>query len=169
MITLILGGNKSGKSAFGLRLMNQAPGPRILLATGRAKDLPFRRQILEHRERRSPDIPVLEVGLDLPRSIIEAKEKYGCVLADSLDFWLFACRESGCGRDMVQALLDCLSGWDGGELILVSCEIGFSPLPATAEARGFVKALGELHQQVADLARTVYFVAAGLPLALKKA
>ncbi|WP_449241815.1 bifunctional adenosylcobinamide kinase/adenosylcobinamide-phosphate guanylyltransferase [Desulfovibrio sp.] len=167
MITLILGGNKSGKSAYALDLMKNMDGSGLLLATGRARDLSFRRQILAHRESRDPDIPVTEVGTDLPERMIRAKSEHPSVLVDSLDFWLFACREEG--LDRVPALLDVLDGWHGGNLILVSCEIGLGPLPAGAEARTFVRELGGLNQKVAALADTVIITVAGLPLTLKKA
>lgn len=167
MITLVLGGNKSGKSAFALDILDKAPRPAVFLATGRARDLCFRRQILAHRECRDPGIPVIEVGTDLPERLIRAKSEYPSVLVDSLDFWLFACREEG--LDRVPAFLQALDGWHGGNLILVSCEIGLGPLPASAEARTFVRALGDLNQKMATLADAVHFTVAGLPMTLKKA
>ncbi|HBE94518.1 MAG TPA: cobalamin biosynthesis protein [Desulfovibrio sp.] len=167
MITLVLGGNKSGKSAFALDLLAQGPGPSVLLATGRARDLHFRRQILAHRENRDPDIPVIEVGTDLPERMIRAKSEYASVLVDSLDFWLFACREEGLER--VPDFLTALEAWNGGNIVLVSCEIGLGPLPIGEEARAFVRELGGLNQNMAALAQVVYFTIAGLPLTLKKA
>lgn len=167
MITLVLGGNKSGKSAFALNLLAQGPGPSVLLATGRARDLHFRCQILAHRENRDPGIPVIEVGTDLPKRMIRAKSDYASVLVDSLDFWLFACREEGLER--VPDFLTALEAWNGGNIVLVSCEIGLGPLPVGEEARAFVRELGGLNQNMAALAQAVYFTVAGLPLTLKKA
>ena len=45
MITLVLGGNKSGKSDFALDLLAKEEGPALFIATGKAKDLEFREQI----------------------------------------------------------------------------------------------------------------------------
>jgi len=91
------------------------------------------------------------------------------VLVDSLDFWLYLCIQEQHEADLVQALLDILQHWKGPELILVSCEIGFAPLPGSSEARNFLKKLGRLNQAVAALAHEAHLVVAGLPLALKKA
>lgn len=169
MITFVLGGNKSGKSDYAMNLLNESPGPALFLATGKARDMSFRRQIAAHRERRDPSLPVVEVGWDLPRALLEAKKTYATVLVDSLDFWLYVCIQERHEEPLVEVFLDVLEKWDGGRLILVSCEIGFSPLPASSEARSFLKHLGRLNQAVAARADEAWLVAAGLPLALKKA
>ncbi len=168
MITLILGGNKSGKSARALNLLVQGPAPRVLLATGRARDLSFRQQILAHRESRDPDIPVIEVGPDLPERLNKAKDEYSSILVDSMDFWLFAACEEGCERTRVEAFMQTLEHFGPGRLILVSCEIGLGPLPLSREAREFVRRLGGLNQKMAALAHEVELVVAGQPLTLKK-
>ena len=169
MIALILGGTRSGKSDYALTRLRRAGGPRVLLATGRAADLAFRRQINDHRASRDPAVPVVEVGLDLPRAIDEAKVACKAVLVDSLDFWLFAADQAGRGRDGVGELLACLRGFSGAALFLVSGEIGLGPLPADEATRAFARALGALNLEAARLAHEVVLVTAGLPLVLKKA
>lgn len=169
MITFVIGGNKSGKSDYAMGLLGDAPGPALFLATGKACDLSFRRQIAAHRERRDPALPVVEVGWDLPRALLEAKKDYATVLVDSLDFWLYVCTRERHELELTEALLDVLRTWGAGRLILVSCEIGFSPLPGSSEARSFLKKLGRLNQAVAACADEAWLVVAGLPLALKKA
>ncbi len=105
----------------------------------------------------------------MPRALLEAKKDYAAVLVDSLDFWLYLCIQEQRETDLTQALFDILKAWKGPELILVSCEIGFSPLPGSCEARTFLKRLGRLNQAVAALAHEAHLVVAGLPLVLKKA
>ncbi len=169
MITFVIGGNKSGKSDFAMGLLERETGLKLFLATGQAKDMSFRQQIARHRDRRDPALPVVEVGWDLPRALLEAKKGHAAVLVDSLDFWLYLCIQEQREADLTQALLDILKTWNGPELILVSCEIGFAPLPGSSEARSFLKKLGRLNQAVAALAHEAHLVVAGLPLALKKA
>lgn len=169
MITFVIGGNKSGKSDYAMGLLESSPGPSLFLATGKAKDLSFRRQIAAHRERRDPALPVVEVGWDLPRALLTAMTDYQSVLVDSLDFWLYVCTQEQHEAQLTEALLDVLGCWKGGRLILVSCEIGFAPLPALSEARAFMRKLGRLNQEVAARADEAYLVVAGLPMALKKA
>lgn len=168
MITLVLGGNKSGKSAFALDLLENAAGPALFVATGKAMDLDFRRQILDHKQDRGPALPVLETGPDLPDILGTITKGYDAVLIDSLDFWLFSCIPDESEDQPVERLLDVLRVWQGPDLILVSCEIGLGPLPAGREARFFVRRLGRLNQAVARLADRVFLVCAGLPLTLKK-
>lgn len=169
MITFVIGGNKSGKSDYAMKLLEAEPGPALFLATGKAKDLSFRNQIAAHRERRDPALPVVEVGWDLPRALLEAKKDYKAVLVDSLDFWLYVCAQDGRDCELTEALLDVLRHSQDFRIILVSCEIGFTPLPASGEARTFLKKLGRLNQAVAALSHEACLVVAGLPLALKKA
>ena len=168
MITFVLGGNKSGKSDFALDLVAEADGPGLFIATGKARDLEFRQQIRQHRLERDPGLEVVEVSEDLPQALRQAKLSFPVVLADSLDFWLFACREAGQERERVDELLAALREWDDATLILVSCETGLGPLPVGSEARAFIRSLGALNQSVARLARRAYLVTAGLPLTLKQ-
>jgi len=168
MITLILGGNKSGKSDFALDLAAKGPQPTLFVATGKARDLEFREQIRRHRQSRGPGLEVAEVDTGLPRRLGQAKLNFPTVVVDSLDYWLFACREAGCEEEKSQEFMEVLNGWNDGELVLVSCEAGLGPLPAGSEVRAFIRSLGALNQSVARAADRVFLVAAGLPLTLKQ-
>lgn len=169
MLTFVIGGNKSGKSDFALRQLEEAGGRAVFLATGRARDLAFRRQIADHRDRRDPCLPVIEVGWDLPRALLAAVGEYDAILVDSLDFWLYVCAQEQHDAELVQQLLDVLDRRPKARMIMVSCEIGFAPLPGASEARSFLKKLGRLNQAIAARADEAYLVVAGLPLTLKKA
>ena len=168
MITLVLGGNKSGKSDFALDLLAGTPGPALFIATGKAKDLAFREQIRQHRLSRDPDLEVVEVDRGLPRTLGQAKLDFRAVVVDSLDYWLFACREAGSEEAMVGELLDVLADWNDTALVLVSCEAGLGPLPGGSGVRAFIRSLGALNQSAARAADRVFLVAAGLPLTLKQ-
>ncbi|MGE4299169.1 MAG: bifunctional adenosylcobinamide kinase/adenosylcobinamide-phosphate guanylyltransferase [Desulfovibrionaceae bacterium] len=175
MIRLILGGDKSGKSDLALQIFQQGPAPRCLLATGRAQDFGLRDQILDHRRRRTPDIPVRETGARLARELADlAAEGVRSILVDSLDFWLFTVAGADQEQTAVDAavgeLLDVLAslaGDDAPVVTVVSCEAGLGPIPANAATRAFVRGLGALNQAVASHSREVRLVVAGLPLPLK--
>lgn len=167
MITFILGGNKSGKSDYALDLFAGYSGEKCFIATGKARDMAFRRQIMEHRKGRDPSIPVLECGSDLDEVLMRAKEDYDHILVDSLDFWMFSCSEHVNGKRNIGEVIRILSEWNGPDVILVSCEVGLGPVPMTRELRGFVRSLGSLNRKIAAIADKAYLVAAGLPLALK--
>jgi len=168
MITLVLGGNKSGKSDFALDLLANEPGSGLFIATGKARDMEFRRQIQRHRKNRTPELAVLEVDRDLPQALQKAKLHFPTLLVDSLDYWLFAIRDSGCEEDKVKEFMAVLDELDSTNLILVSCETGLGPLPGSSEVRAFVRSLGALNQRIAVQADQVHLVVAGLPLTLKQ-
>ncbi len=168
MITLVLGGNKSGKSDFALDLLAKSATPALFIATGKAQDLDFREQIRAHRHSRSPKLEVLEVSTDLPQTLRQVKFDFPAVIVDSLDYWLFACREAQCETKKVQEFIDVMNEWNDTALILVSCEAGLGPLPGGSEVRAFIRSLGALNQSAAKAANQVFLVAAGLPLTLKQ-
>lgn len=168
MITFVLGGNKSGKSDYALDLFAGYSGRKCFIATGKARDMSFRRQIMEHRKERDPSIPVLEAGPDLGMVLVRAEDEYDHLLVDSLDFWLFSCLQHADGDQLIGKVVRLLSDWEGPDVILVSCEVGMGPIPMTREVRGFVRSLGSLNRKMAALADEAYLVAAGLPLTLKK-
>ena len=168
MIRMVLGGERSGKSDTAWNLFSQAKPLGTVLAMGQARDQDFRDQILRHRQRRGPEATVIEPGLELPLALKNLRGQDVPALVDSLDFWLFACIESG--RDLRAEFLDSLALWRGpkaSELILVSGEVGLGPVAATAPVRLFVRRLGSLNQDVAGLADEVCLVVAGLSLKLK--
>lgn len=167
MITLFLGGNKSGKSSHALECFLAAPGPHRLLVTGKAMDMAFRHQIIDHKRERPASLAVHEVNADLPAALDKAKQEAGSALADSLDYWLFTCINSGLQEEKTAELVALLSDWSGPELFLVSCEVGLGPIAGDSATRTFVRNLGALNQTIARLADSVYLVAAGLPLKLK--
>lgn len=171
MISLVLGGNKSGKSKFGEQLLAQSPLPHAVVATGKAGDLAFRRQIQAHRLSRDAAIGVHEVDLDLLPALQRLAEAGGGILLDSLDFWLFArCQRHPNPVEQDSAhceLVDGLRAWRGGPLIIISTEMGLGPLAPSSEVRAFVRAMGQLNQEIASISEKVYAIVAGLPLQLK--
>ncbi len=170
VIRLVLGGDKSGKSAFALSLLRAGAAPRLLAVTGRALDMAFREQIQAHKRERPADIPVADCGPHLARVFLENKGRGGTVLADSMDFWLFSNMESaglGKAREELLKSLEPYAGTDAPDAILVSVEAGLGAIAERAGVRAFVRELGALNQALAAMAHEVHLVVAGLPLRLK--
>lgn len=169
MIDLILGGNKSGKSDFGLELLCRGPRPWTLVATGKSRDLAFRRQIITHRLSRDAEIAVQEVDTDLAGALEALAPLGGSVLVDSLDFWMFSLagqsREDA--RRKREEFFARLRFHEGGNLILVSTEMGLGPLAFDGEIRAFARDLGQLNREIASVSTSVYLVVAGLAQKLK--
>lgn len=162
-ITLVLGGARSGKSAYAEQATLAAAGRPLYLATATPGDAEMAARIAAHRARRAADWDTVEAPLDLAAALPSNRP----VLIDCLTLWLS--NLTAADRtidDAVCGLLEALAHRPG-PTVLVSNEIGLGLVPATPASREFRDAHGRMNQQVAARADRVFFVAAGLPLALK--
>jgi adenosylcobinamide kinase/adenosylcobinamide-phosphate guanylyltransferase len=164
---LVLGGARSGKSAFAERLVAETGLSRHYIATGRAFDDEMRARISKHREDRGEGWQTHEEPLALAARIRDVARADRAVLVDCLTLWVtnlmleerdIAAECSG----LVEALRQA-----PGRIVLVSNEVGLGIVPENRMARAFRDHAGRLHQQVAALVPEVYFIAAGLPLKMK--
>jgi adenosylcobinamide kinase/adenosylcobinamide-phosphate guanylyltransferase len=164
---LVLGGQRSGKSALAERLVLESRLAPVYIATAEAGDGEMAERIARHRERRGPAWRTVEEPLDIPAVVRRECARGRAVLVDGLGMWL--ANLLGAGRDpatAVDALREAVRVAPG-LLVLVSEEAGLGVVPENALARRFVDLLGAMNQGLAACCRTVVFVAAGLPLALK--
>ena len=167
-ITLVLGGARSGKSAFAERFVEASGLKPVYLATGRAFDGEMEMRIAEHRSRRGDLWRTVEAPLDLGAAIAAEAKADSAVLVDCLTLWLTNLMlAEGDIADECQRLVEGLRLHEGGPLVLVSNEVGLGIVPDNAMARAFRDHAGRLHQDIAAVAHRVVFVAAGLPLTLK--
>lgn len=164
-LTLVLGGTRSGKSAYAEGLL--AGGPALYLATGQPGDAEMAERIRRHRERRGPAWATVEEPLELAAALDRHARPERPVLVDCLTLWLSNLLLAGRDLDAARAgLVQALPGL-AGPVVLVSNEVGLGIVPDNALARRFRDEAGRLHQEVAAIARRVVFVSAGLPLMLK--
>jgi len=165
MITLVLGGTRSGKSAVAESIATTASGPITYVATGTASDPAMAERIARHQARRSTlGWTTVEAGANLP-AVLGAVE--GPALVDSLGTWVAGCDDLA---PDTAALVEVLAARRerGDGTVVVSEEVGFSVHPPTEIGRQFVDALGELNQAVADVADNVLLVVAGRVLPLRR-
>lgn len=171
MISLVLGGQSSGKSDHALTLLDDAPGRGALLVTGLARDDDFRRRIQDHKRGRAAALPVVEAREELPRVLSGLLTAYDAVCVDALDFWVYSCMTLGRLDPSLDELVSALGPAAGRDatknVILVSQEAGLCPVAGDAETRAFIRAVGRCNRRLAEAADRVWLVAAGLPLALK--
>jgi adenosyl cobinamide kinase/adenosyl cobinamide phosphate guanylyltransferase len=164
MITLVLGGARSGKSTYAERLTGRLPAPITYVATlqiGEDQDLSAR--VALHRGRRPADWRTLEAGLDLPGAV---RSLAGSMLLDSLGPWVAAHGEDGTvnGAALCRALTE-----RTGDSVVVSEEVGLGVHPSSAAGRQFRDALGTVNQDVAEVADHVVLIVAGRVLPLHRA
>lgn len=152
MITLVLGGARSGKSAVAERL---AGTDVVYVATAEVTDDDFAARVTAHRDRRPASWSTVEAGPDLPAVVAGLPDRPA--LVDSLGTWVARC--DGFAADGV-ALATALRA-RAADTVVVSEEVGLGVHPETDVGRRWRDALGEVNQLVAAVADRVLLVVAG--------
>jgi adenosyl cobinamide kinase/adenosyl cobinamide phosphate guanylyltransferase len=165
VITLVLGGTRSGKSEVAETLL-AAAGPVTYVATGQVTDPEMADRIAAHRERRPVTWTTVEAGADLVTAVEHAA---GPVLVDSLGTWVAAHPDLAPDVAGLVAALRARAARDLGPSVLVSEEVGLGVHPPTEVGRRFADALGTLNRAVAEIADRVLLVVAGRVLPLDRA
>jgi adenosylcobinamide kinase/adenosylcobinamide-phosphate guanylyltransferase len=169
-VTLVLGGARSGKSAFAQASAEaeaaRTGGRLVMIATAQAFDAEMVERIARHRLERGPAWTTLEAPIDLSATLatLDAND---VVVVDCLTLWLSNLMLDG--RDLPAAAAELAAAVRRfeGALWLVSNEVGFGIVPDNALARRFRDEAGRLHQALAQAADGVTLVMAGLTLRLK--
>ncbi|MCY4453121.1 MAG: bifunctional adenosylcobinamide kinase/adenosylcobinamide-phosphate guanylyltransferase [Immundisolibacterales bacterium] len=170
-LTLVLGGARSGKSAYAESLL-AGPGA-VYIATAEAFDDEMRERIARHRDRRGEGWTTVEAPLDLEgalRAHAHRADGSGAgVLVDCLTVWLGNLMHAGRDVDReARSLLESLAV-PAVPVVLVASEVGLGVVPENAMARAFRDHAGRLNQALAARADRVVLVTAGIPLVLKPA
>ncbi len=163
--TLVLGGARSGKTGHGMALAEAAASERLYIATAQAFDDEMADRIARHKAERGAGWSTLEAPVEITEGIRGAT---GVVLVDCLTLWLSNLMHAE--RDIADATTDLLEAIRASRatVVLVSNEVGLGIVPETPLGRAFRDAQGRLNQDVAAAVGQVQFVAAGLPLTLKR-
>ncbi len=160
---LVLGGTRSGKSAFTESLF-EGCAQAAYLATAEALDDEMKDRIAVHQSRRSDGWVTMEEPVLLTRAIADTNLP---LLVDCLTMWLSNLMQlekdiASSTDELCQTLQDRTQ-----PVVLVSNEVGGGIVPENALARRFRDEAGLLNQRVASVADSVYLVTAGLPQKLK--
>lgn len=164
VITLVLGGTRSGKSEVAERLAARCPSPVTYVATGQASDPEMAERIAAHRDRRPASWSTVEAGLDLPEVL---RGLDGTVLVDALGTWVAGFPDLEVDPGLLCEALRARAA--RSDTILVSEEVGLGVHAPTEIGRRFADVLGSLNQAVAGVAGSVLLVVAGRVLPLDRA
>jgi adenosylcobinamide kinase/adenosylcobinamide-phosphate guanylyltransferase len=190
-IVLILGGARSGKSAFAERLVLLSGKSVAYIATATASDEDMRERIKRHQVARPARWRTVEEPLDLVHAVHQASLYGDVILLDCITLWLsnWLCMrgdEQGWGEDPslhasemnryidgivaeIEAVLSVVAGLDHHKtLVVVSNEVGLGIVPAYALGRLYRDALGRVNQRLACVATRVYLMVAGLGVDIKR-
>ncbi len=168
MKVFVLGGARSGKSAFALARAASLPGRKAYIATAQAFDDEMKVRIERHRLERPADWDTFEEPLDLSGLLVKIKDSHDVILIDCLTLWLsnlmLADRDISAATESFISVMATV----GGSLFAVSNEVGFGIVPGNEMARKFRDLAGTLNQRVAATADQVYLVAAGIPIKIRE-
>ncbi|MGQ4617245.1 bifunctional adenosylcobinamide kinase/adenosylcobinamide-phosphate guanylyltransferase [Nocardia sp. R7R-8] len=174
--TLVLGGARSGKSAFAEDLAVRAGGPVRYLATAvpDPADHDFAERIAKHRGRRPAGWSTIESADPTVVLTASVPTPPAVTLIDDIGTWLTAridAREAwesprGTVSPDTDALVAAVAAYTG-DLVIVSPEVGMGVIPATRSGRLFRDEIGTLNQRLAQICDEAFLVVAGLPVRLK--
>lgn len=172
-IILILGGARSGKSAYAEKLAKESNLAVTYVATAQVYDDEFQSRVQHHKDRRPSHWALIEESHNLTQTLLHLAAPNQCLIVDCLTLWLaqWICPDCNPPQDSSwqlerEAFLSILPTLPG-TIILVSNEVGMGIVPLGEINRQFQDEQGRLNQAVAASANQVTFVAAGLPLTLK--
>jgi adenosylcobinamide kinase/adenosylcobinamide-phosphate guanylyltransferase len=166
--TLVLGGARSGKSLFAEGLIDASRLTKIYLATATAGDDEMSTRIKQHRSRRGAGWTTVEEPLALVDVLTREATHGRIVLVDCLTLWLSNVMLAERDPEIEARRLTRFLGVARYPIVFVSNEVGMGLVPETPLGRAFRDAQGRLNQIIAAAVPQVVFIAAGLPLWLKR-
>jgi len=170
-VVFVIGGSRSGKTAFALGKAQEASGEnsRIYIATAQPLDAEMEERIEKHRRERGSAWATCEEPLHLGRAVRAASRSCAVAVIDRLTLWLS--NLLGSNLDVEEAQDDFIDSLRiPGRLLcifVVSNEVGMGIVPENDMARQFRDMAGRLHQRLAGLADEVYLMVAGIPVKIK--
>ncbi|WP_346854330.1 bifunctional adenosylcobinamide kinase/adenosylcobinamide-phosphate guanylyltransferase [uncultured Draconibacterium sp.] len=166
-ITLITGGQRSGKSSFAQRLAEEKSGEPVYLATARIWDTDFEARVKRHQSDRGEQWQTIEEQINISKHNLEGKT----VLLDCITLWLTNIFYEN-KNDIERSLEIAKTEWDkftaqNFTLIVVSNELGMGVHPENEIARKFADLQGWMNQYIAKTANEVFLMVSGIPLLVK--
>ena len=176
-LILILGGARSGKSAYAERLARERGGKVLFVATATAGDDDMARRIAAHRADRPAAWRTLEAPDGVAGRVAAAYDAAPTIILDCqtvLTSNILLAHEGAGEEEVARALdaeIDALLARiasDSATWIVVSNEVGLGLVPPYPLGRVYRDLLGRINARVAARADRAYLLVAGLPLDLKR-
>lgn len=171
-ITFILGGARSGKSSFAVKLAVEDGRKAAFIATCEPLDKEMQERIRLHRQKRPREWQTFEAPYDIPAVLKKIKGKSGIIILDCLTLLVSNLMLKGGKNDVEieKEILKIISllKQAKSDSIIISNEVGLGIVPQNKLARQFRDVAGIINQRVASDADEVIFMVSGMPLTLKK-
>ena len=168
-IILILGGARSGKSAYALALAKKYKKA-AFVATCQGLDKEMKERIRLHKKARPENWKTFEEAKDPAPLLMKIGNSFDCVIIDCLtllvsNLILGGHKEEGILKKINELLSSIRK--NKAKVIMVSNEVGMGIVPANKLGRDFRDIAGKVNQIVAAEADTVFFTVSGMPLKVK--
>jgi adenosylcobinamide kinase/adenosylcobinamide-phosphate guanylyltransferase len=175
MLTLILGGARSGKSHLAERLAANAGRVSYVATARNTGDAEMAARIETHRARRPASWRTIEEPIALADAVERAAPEADTIVVDCLTIWLSnlfwelrECPDTHLDDTVRSELRRIKAASHPCHTFLVSNELGCGTVPEHAMTRAFRDTQGQLNQWAAEAADQVILSVAGLPLYLKQ-
>jgi adenosylcobinamide kinase / adenosylcobinamide-phosphate guanylyltransferase len=167
MLTVLLGGARSGKSALAARMAAAQDAAVVFVATGEAGDEEMAARIERHRAERPATWTTVEAPVDL-EGALRSVDPHAFVIVDCLTLWVTNLGEKPDGEvlEAARAAVTVAAGRPGAT-VAVSNEVGSGVVPLGADVRRWRDLLGSVNACWVAAADRAALVVAGrvLPLA----
>lgn len=169
-IILIIGGARSGKSTYALKLAHNKTGTTAFIATCEPKDTEMKKRISLHRAARPKNWTTLEVPCNITQCLKNIKPEVKTLVIDCLTLWITNLMMKNSTAPLIEketkAMLTALKKMKTSA-ILVTNEVGLGIVPANKLARDFRDISGRVNQMAAEASNETYFMIAGIPWRIK--
>jgi adenosylcobinamide kinase/adenosylcobinamide-phosphate guanylyltransferase len=169
-LVLVLGGARSGKSEFALKLAQAAQGV-VFVATGKPVDEEMAKRIEEHRRRRPSHWQTVEIEDNLPEIITKFETKAEVLIVDCLTIYVATLLDKVVKEEQIIKHFEKIIQTGRSSktnLVFISNEVGMGVIPPFKLGRLYRDVLGKVNQLVAEASDEVYLMVAGLPVPLKQ-
>jgi adenosylcobinamide kinase/adenosylcobinamide-phosphate guanylyltransferase len=174
MLTLVIGGARSGKSRFAQSLLSGSQRV-AYIATSRCEDAEMAERIERHRQDRPSHWVTVEEPLEIAQTVERLSADREFILLDCLTVWLsnlsWEHRDSAAEelhRAASQEVARLIPPAANTHLVLVTNELGCGLVPESPVGRLFRDVHGWMNQDVARAADWVYHLVAGIAVPIKR-
>lgn len=168
-ITLVTGGERSGKSGFAQKMaLSETPHP-VYLATSRIWDEEFRLRVLRHQADRGPEWTNIEEEKELSKHNVEGR----VVIIDCVTLWLTNFFFDNEKEKSIDEILEMAKQEftrftsQNAHFLFVTNEIGMGGVPIDPVQRKFTDLQGWMNQFIASNADEVFLMVSGIPVEVK--
>lgn len=170
-ITFIIGGARSGKSQYALKLAKEEKAKNVaFIATAKPLDSEMKKRIELHKKKRPKYWRTFQEPQNVSGLLKKSSNKFELILIDCLTLLISNLLLANLKQDNIEEearkILSALKKTKASSII-VSNEVGLGIVPENKLARDFRDIAGRINQLVAEKSDEVFFLVSGIPWRIK--